>query len=191
MGLSAKLCIFQPLSGNTRQLPALSGALGQGGNSHAGRAGLRELLPSTSSVWFSHCLSQCQGLAPLGTGSEHNTSNNSFTITSASTPSASVSMLSTLHTHTHTSTLHTPSYWLLKQTLDVGSFCSHFTDKKTESLRSKVTCRSFSQSCSVHTTPRFQVKRKTFFQQSKWSESDMVISGGGDPPSLIFSVRAE
>ena len=182
MGLSAKLCIFQPLSDNTRQLPALSGALGQGGNSHAGRTGLRELLPSTSSVWFSHCLSQCQGLAPLGTGSEHNTSNNSFTITSASTPSAAVSMLSTLHT---------PSYWLLKQTLDVGSFCSHFTDKKTESLRSKVTCRSFSQSCSVHTTPRFQVKRKTFFQQSKWSESDMVISGGGDPPSLIFSVRAE
>lgn len=142
MGLSAKLCIFQPLSGNTRQPPALSGALGQGGNSHAGRTRVRILLPSTISVWFSHCLSQCQGLAPLGTGSEHNTSNSSFTVTSASTPSAAVSMLSTLHTHTHTSTLHTPSYWLLKQTLEVGSFCSHFADKKTESLRSEVTCWS-------------------------------------------------
>lgn len=166
MGLSAKLCIFQPLSGNTRQLPSLSGALGQGGNSHAGRTGLRVLLPTTMSVWFSHCLSQCQGLAPLGTGSEHSTSSgNSFTIIFASTPTATVSMLSTLHTHTHTSTLHTPSYWILKQTLEVGSFYFHLADKKTESTRSKVTCQLIFQSCSVHTTPRFQVKRKTFYQQ--------------------------
>ena len=133
MGLSAKLCIFQPLSGNTRQLPALSGALGQGGNSQAGRAGVRALLPTTISVWFSHCLSQCQGLAPLGTGSEHTTSNsNSFTVTSASAPTATVSMLSTLHVLFHS--VFTPIRMVVL-------YFSYFVDKKTR-FREVVICYS-------------------------------------------------
>lgn len=85
--LSAKLWIFQPPPGNPRQL-CMTEALGQRGNSHAGRAAVRVLLPAPTSVWFSHCLSPCQGLAPLGIGSQHNNTScgsvtaRAFTITS-------------------------------------------------------------------------------------------------------------
>ena len=166
MGLSAKLCIFHPLSGNTRQLPALAGALGQGGNSHVGRAGLRVLLPTPCQFGFL--------IASPSARAWH-----LWELVQSTTLVIVIALLllllllqllqflwlSTLHTHTHTSTLHTPSYWILKLTLEVGSFYFHFADKKTESPRSKVTCQSIFESCSVHTTPRFQGKRKTFYQQ--------------------------
>lgn len=122
MGLSAKLWHLSATIWQHQTAASLSGALGQGGNSQAGRAGARALLPTTISVWFSPCLSQCQGLAPLGTEqSTHQQQQQRYCYFCFLLPIATASMLSTSHALTHTSTSHALTHASISHAPSTGS----------------------------------------------------------------------